>query len=117
MLPVDLLRRISNFLVVKDAHCFEKAVGKKIYGKKYYATQLYRQDYQKAYDMEDRKVYIDTCRVSDVVFSLVHAYPKKQFVIRHNEDISTIAANIKAYEAVRNREHNILRRRLEMVGF
>ena len=68
------------------------------------------------YSYNDKKLYIESYRIHDTLFSLVRPN-KSQFIIRHSDDISTRDANKKAFEAICDNENSILKHRLKLLGF
>lgn len=116
MIPDDLWRHVIHFLRVEGALSLENALVKKINETEHYKTLLFKQSYFKTYDFNNRKIHIDTYNISGTVFSQVKPLPKREFVIRHKEKISTKQANQKAYKVMCEKENRVLRRRLEMVG-
>ena len=64
-------------------------------------------------------MFIETCRLQSCLFSTVRHGKDyiRQFIIRHKDDISTRAANRKAFKVIVDGDNKVLRRRLEMFGF
>jgi hypothetical protein len=116
MIPDDLWRHVVHFLRVEGAVQLEAAISKKLNPTEHYKALLFKQSYFKTYEYNNRKIHIDTYNLSGTVFSQVKPLPKREFVIRHKEKISTKQANLKAYEVICKKENRVLRRRLEMVG-
>lgn len=116
MIPDDLWRHVVHFLRVEGAMQLEVALSKRLNQTEHYKALLFKQSYCKTYEYNNRKIHIDTYNLSGTVFSQVKPLPKREFVIRHKEKISTKQANLKAYEVMCQKENRVLRRRLEMVG-
>lgn len=116
MLPDDLLREITSYLNVQDSLTMEVAVCRKVYDRVHYKSIWYNETYVKTYDLNNRKIYIETFRINNIVYSVVRTRPSMQFVIQHKEEISTRKANKKAYEAMIIRDSKVLSKRLEMIG-
>tara|TARA_B000000437_G_scaffold210494_1_gene180480 strand:+ start:1931 stop:2287 length:357 start_codon:yes stop_codon:yes gene_type:complete len=116
MIPDDLWRHVVHFLRVEGAVNLEVAISKRLNPTDHYKALLYKQSYFKTYDFNNRKIHIDTYNLSGTLFSQVKPLPKREFVIRHKEKLSTKEANRKAYNVMCQKENRVLRRRLEMVG-
>ena len=111
MLPTDVLRRITDFLFVEECLVVETVLGYTLFEKEYYDKKRYGEPYLKSYE----KFEIETHRIQDTIFSQVKTR-RGEFVIRHNEELSTQKANDKAYNAMKLKYSKVLRRRLEMVS-
>lgn len=118
-LPLDIQRYLSKLLVVRDCLSLELCIRDKINRKTHYEDRLYKEEYKHNYKFHDKIIYIETCRVKSVLFSLVK--PMKDFdshfIIRHTEEISTRGANRKAFKVITDKQKKILARRLEMLNF
>ena len=112
MLPTDVLRRITDFLLVEECFMMENILGIQLFDKEYYDKKRYREPYMRI----GNNMEIETRRIQDTVFSQVKTR-KREFLIRHKEDLSTQEANDKAYNALKFKYSKVLRRRLEMVCY
>ena len=96
MLPVDVLRHITQFLLVEEAIRFENNIAMKLNSTCHYKMLKYKQPFLRKEFFNGRYIVINTENIRGKVFSEV-TLPKKTFVITHREDISTSKANLKAF--------------------
>ena len=111
MLPTDVLRRITDFLFVKECLEVETVLGYRLFDKEYYEKKRYKEPCVRVRN----NIEVETRRIQDTVFSQVKTR-QREFLIRHREEISTQKANDKAYNAIKLKYSKVLRRRLEMVS-
>lgn len=97
MLPVDVLRHITQFLLVEEAIRFENNIAMKLNSTCHYKMLKYKQPFLRKEFFNGRYIVINTENIHGKVFSEV-TLPKKTFVITHREDISTKNANTKAFK-------------------
>ena len=97
MLPVDVLRYITRFLLVEEAILFENNIAMKLNSTCHYKMLKYKQPFKQKKFFNGRYIVINTENISGKVFSEV-TLPKKTFVITHREEISTCKANLKAFD-------------------
>lgn len=117
--PDDIKRHIARFLLVMDCLNFEVTLRERIHKKVHYEDRLYKEEYKCEYKIATRKnkIFIETVRVDRALYSTVYVRDDlRQFVVLHQEDISTRKANRKAFEAIKHKEGTMLMRRLEMIG-
>ena len=107
-LCIDILRYIVPFLNVKDALNLQYVTKRKLYETSYFKKIHF---YEKISTTKDN-ITVVTQHIQNTLLSNV-IRNKKQFIIRHNEHISTRQANRKVFETLKGK---LIRKRLEMVG-
>lgn len=111
MLPTDVLRRITDFLLVKECFIIENILGIRLFDKSYYDKKRYKEPCIRV----QNNIQIETRRIQNTVFSQVKT-KRYEYLIQHKEELSTREANDKAYNALKLKYSKVLRRRLEMVS-
>lgn len=99
MLPKDILRMVTDFLRVEECLRLEVACQEVLFDKEHYQNRIYSQSIVKFFLRKNIKIMIETHRIKDTVFSMVRK-GKKEFLIRHREEISTKDANNKVFNYV-----------------
>ena len=107
MLPVDVLRYITEFLLVEEAIRFENNIGMKLNSTCHYKMLKYKQPFKRKKYFNGRDIVINTENIHGKVFSEV-TLPRKTFVITHREDISTSKANLKAFDLMCGTHKNFI---------
>ena len=107
MLPVDVLRYITRFLLVEEAILFENNIAMKLNSTCHYKMLKYKQPFKQKKFFNGRYIVINTENIHGKVFSEV-TLPKKTFVITHREDISTSKANLKAFDLMCGTHKNFI---------
>ena len=107
MLPVDVLRYITEFLLVEEAILFENNIAMKLNSTCYYKKLRYKQPFKRKRFFNGRDIVINTENIRGKVFSEV-TLPKKTFVITHREVISTSKANLKAFNLMCGTHQNFI---------
>ncbi len=99
MLPKDILRVVTDFLRVKECLHLQVACRQVLFDKQHYQNRIYSQSIVKFFLRKNIQIMIETHRIRDTVFSMVRK-GKKEFLIRHTEEISTKDANNKVFNYV-----------------
>ena len=107
MLPVDVLRYITEFLLVEEAILFENNIAMKLNSTCHYKMLKYKQPFKRKKFFNGRDIVINTENIHGKVFSEV-TLPKKTFVITHRELISTSKANLKAFNLMCGTHNNLI---------
>jgi hypothetical protein len=107
MLPVDILRYITQFLLVQEAIRFENNIAMKLNSTCHYKMLKYKQPFKRKEFFNGRYIEITTENIHGKVFSNV-TLPKKSFVITHREDISTKNANTKAFKLMCGSQNSLI---------
>ena len=107
MLPVDVLRYITEFLLVEEAILFENNIAMKLNSTCHYKMLKYKQPFKRKKFFNGRDIVINTENIRGKVFSEV-TLPKKTFVITHREVISTSKANLKAFNLMCGTHQNFI---------
>ena len=107
MLPVDVLRYITRFLLVEEAIRFENNIAMKLNSTCHYKMLKYKQPFKRKKFFNGRDIVINTENIRGKVFSEV-TLPKKTFVITHREVISTSKANLKAFDLMCGTHQNFI---------
>ena len=107
MLPVDVLRYITEFLLVEEAILFENNIAMKLNSTCHYKMLKYKQPFKRKKYFNGRDIVINTENIRGKVFSEV-TLPKKTFVITHREVISTSKANLKAFNLMCGMHNNLI---------
>jgi len=102
MLPKDILRVIADFLLVKECLNLQVACQLVLFEKIHYQNRIYSESIVKFFLRKNIRIMIATHRMRNTVFSMVRN-GKKEFLIRHTEEISTKNANNKVLKLLKSK--------------